>query len=305
MKIKRPDDESRKMNANKMENGRRTKCVGGFPSSLTTSLVLTALPSIESRGCCIKSLALADVTPRFIILSNLVRGAPSSSYELGRARRRAAVLEDPSKSLWNRPRMRGLELRRLSAAPMADAERGEGVPPSPDMDRGNGTFVPVPNPMSSLSGELLRESSNPWLTLLGILPAAAGPPSPGLRVWRRIITRLVEEPDALSGLASRRSTNMFSLSFGMRPATGIGEASMLGRGRWVGLRGAPTMAIFLGEVPKRGVDELLLVSSSLKGDGCWCLGEIGGVGESRAWYASMKSSAHLPFLSCIGAGFEC
>ena len=78
-----------------------TNWVGGLPSSLIMSVFRTTLPSTESLV--IKSLALALLvaTPKLTMLSILERLglAPSSSYELGRARR-----VDPSTSLWKRPR---------------------------------------------------------------------------------------------------------------------------------------------------------------------------------------------------------
>ena len=63
-----------------------TKCVGAFPSSLTTSVYRDTVPSVASRAT--RSLALApspDATPRLTILSNLKRRglAPNSSYEFG------------------------------------------------------------------------------------------------------------------------------------------------------------------------------------------------------------------------------
>jgi hypothetical protein len=73
-----------------------TKCVGGFPSSLITSLLRTALSSNESRDIRSLALAIPDPTPKLTILSNLDR-APSSSYELGLGR--LFEFEEPSISL--------------------------------------------------------------------------------------------------------------------------------------------------------------------------------------------------------------
>ena len=132
-----------------------TNCVGGFPSSFTINVCLTALPS----ALYIKSLALASAAlaaPIFIMLSIRDLGfAPASSYDCGRGFRRALI---PSMSLWNRPRgRRGRSSWLCCDEPECTLSSSGGkcppwdggVPTSapPETLRGNGTGS------SSLAGE--------------------------------------------------------------------------------------------------------------------------------------------------------
>lgn len=158
------------------------------------------------------------------MLSNLDRSAgraPSSSYELGRARR-----AEPSTSLWKRPRT----ARGLSAS-----TRGEGEGGSPGA-RGKGTgtgAVPCPTPTAEPPP---RRGASPSGDGDGLsLPFAPTPTRGAYRPpWVLLLRSATRTGDAPSGLAVRgRSTG------GGAPLV----ESRLWRGRCVGRRGASPIRI--------------------------------------------------------------